>query len=179
MKKLITICLTIVVVLALCVIPFGRKAEAIPRSNARDAYYRIPQYISKIATGTDDDLFDVAGGPIIITDFYGVVTTLIGATATTMEITLDADSPWVDYDFSTAVAITSDSVGDRYIFTAANESVLTPLAGADGGATSLFKGWLCGEGMIEQNASTTDNTGAITWYMTFVPLRSGITVTPQ
>ena len=137
------------------------------------------KFASKVATGTDDDLWDVDGGPIRIVDFFGVVTTLIGATATTMEITLNADTPWTDYDFSTAVAITSDSVGFRYVFTAANESVLTPLEGADGGATSLFKSWICGEGMIEQNASTTDNDGAITWYMIYQPLATGVTVTEQ
>jgi hypothetical protein len=179
MKKLLIISLVLVVMAAFCVLPFGREAQAIPRSDQRDANYRIENFISKVATGTDDDLFDVDGGPILITDFWGVVTTAIGATVTTMEINLDADSPWTDYDFSTAVAITSDSVGMRYVFTAANESVLTPLEGADGGATSLFKSWVCGEGMIEQNASTTDNDGGITWYMTYMPLAADITVTAQ
>jgi hypothetical protein len=140
------------------------------------------QYISKAMTSVKSstpNLFDVAGGPILITDFYGHVTTLIGATTTTLEIFLDADSGWVDYDFSTAVAITSLSAGDRIVFSAANESVLTPLSGADGGTTSLFKSWLCGEGMIEATASTNDNDGAITWYMEYVPLATGVTVTAQ
>ena len=125
------------------------------------------------------DLFDVDGGAILITDFYGLVTTTIGATVTTLEINFDADTGFQDYDFSTAVAITSDSAGFRYVFSAANESVLTPLEGADGGATNLFKSWFCGEGMIEATASTNDNDGAITWYMEYVPLESGVTVTAQ
>ncbi len=179
MKKLILISMLAVVLIAMCVLPIIPKAEAIPRSNARDAYYRIPQYISKVATGTDDDLFDVDGGPISIVEFYGVVTTVIGSTVTTMEITLDADSPWTDYDFSTAVAITDDSVGFRYVFSAANESVLTPLEGADGGATGLFKPGLCGDGMIEQNASTTDNTEGITWYRVYIPLTQDASVPVQ
>ena len=126
------------------------------------------------------DLFDVDGGAIIITDFYGLVTTLIGATTTSVQIDLDADTGtgFADHDFSTSVAITDDTAGTRYVFSAASESVLTPCADT-AGATSLFKSWFCGEGMIECTASTNDNTGAITWYMEYRALDSGVTVTAQ
>ncbi len=138
----------------------------------------IKKAMSSVKSSTPN-LFDISGGAILITDFYGLCTTSIGATATTLEINLDADSGFVDHDFSTAVAITSDSAGARYVFSAANESVLTPLEGADGGATSLFKSWFCGEGMLECTASTDDNDGAITWYMEYRVLDSGVTVTAQ
>jgi hypothetical protein len=128
---------------------------------------------------TTPNLFDVSGGAIIITDFYGLVTTQLGATPTTLVIQLDADTGFVDYDFSTTVAVTSQSAGDRIVFSAANESVLTPLNATSGGATSLFKSWFCGEGMIEATASTADNDGAITWYMEYYVLDSGTTVTAQ
>ena len=131
------------------------------------------------SNGTNPNLFDVDGGAIIITDFYGLVTTEIGATVTTVQINLDADTGFVDYGFSTAVAITEDSAGARYVFSAANPSVFTPLELAAGGATNLFKSWFCGEGMIEATASTADNDGAITWYMEYVVLDSGTTVTAQ
>jgi len=125
------------------------------------------------------DLFDVDGGAILIKTFYGVITTTIGATATTMQINFDADTGFTDYGFSTAVAITSDSAGHRIAFTDANPSVLTPIAGSAAGATTLMSGWFCGEGMIEGTASTNDNDGAITWYMEYIPLESGVTVTAQ
>ncbi len=125
------------------------------------------------------DLFDVDGGAILIKTFYGVITTTIGATVTTMQINFDADTGFTDYGFSTAVAITSDSAGHRIAFSDANPSVLTPIAGSAAGATTLMSGWFCGEGMIEGTASTNDNDGAITWYMEFIPLESGVTVTPQ
>jgi hypothetical protein len=94
-------------------------------------------------------------------------------------IQLDADTGFVDYEFSTTVSVVSQSAGDRIVFTAANESVLTPLNSTSGGATSLFKSWFCGEGMIEATASTADNDGAITWYMEYVPLGDSVTVTAQ
>jgi hypothetical protein len=134
----------------------------------------------------DDDLFDVAGGGIRITSFWGIVTTSLGDTTTTLEITLDADSGWVDSDFSTAVTVSNyasiSNAGDRIVFSNANESVLTILAGADGGVTDLLTGggWIGGEGMIEANFDTdTNTTGAITWYMTWYPLTTGVTVTAQ
>lgn len=142
----------------------------------------VKRYVSKAQTAVKSgtpNLFDVDGGPILITSFSGLITTLIGGTTTTMQINFDADSGWTDYGFSTAVAITNDSAGHRYVFTNVNPSVLTPLAGASAGATIFETNWLCGEGMIEGAASTNDNDGAITWYMEYIPLTSGVTVTAQ
>lgn len=131
------------------------------------------------ATAMDDDLFDVDGGAILITSFVGVVTTNIVNATGNLEIKLDADSGWTDYDFSTAVDLDNDQAGQRIVFSDANESVLTPLAGADGGGTILMSGWYCGEGMIEQDNDDEDATGAIKWYMTWIPYEDGTTVTAQ
>jgi hypothetical protein len=137
-------------------------------------------YVSSMTStvSTADDLFDVAGGAILITSMVGVVTTQIQAQATSVELALDADAGWTDYDFSTAVELNGDAAGTRYVFSDANESVLTPLEGADAGATILMSGWHCGEGMIELN-STAASTGNIKWYMTWIPMDDGTTVTAQ
>jgi hypothetical protein len=127
---------------------------------------------------TQDDLFDVDGGAILITSMVGVVTTGIQAQATSVELALDADAGWTDYDFSTAVELNGDIAGTRYVFSDANESVLTNLEGADAGATILMSGWHCGEGMIELN-STAASAGNIKWYMTWIPMDDGATVTAQ
>lgn len=133
----------------------------------------------KVATAVDDDLFDVDGGAILITSMVGVVTTNMQAQANAIELCLDADAGWTDYDFTTAVETNGDAAGTRYVFSGANESVWTPLEGADGGASILMTPWYCGEGMIEQNAAQTTQTGAITWYMTWIPYEDGTTVTAQ
>jgi len=124
------------------------------------------------------DLFDVDGGAILITSFVGYVTTQIQNQATAVEIVLDADSPYVDHDFSTAVDLDNDAVGTRIVFSDANESVLTELAGEDGGSSILMSPWFCGEGMIE-SFSGAGSTGEITWYMTWIPYDNGTTVTAQ
>lgn len=129
------------------------------------------------ATSTNDDLFDVDGGPILITSFTGVVTTQIGGVGNTVAIDLDADAGWIDSDFSTAVETNGDIVGTRYTFTDVAESVLVPVSDTTGN-TNLMSDWYCGEGMIEQSASGA-TTGAIKWYMTWIPFDDGTTVTPQ
>lgn len=129
------------------------------------------------ATSTNDDLFDVSGGPILITSFTGVVTVQIGSVANTIAIDLNADAGWIDSDFSTAVETNADIVGTRYLFSNAIESVLTPVSDTAGN-TSIMNAWYCGEGMIEQSASGA-TTGAIKWYMTWIPFDDGTIVTPQ
>jgi hypothetical protein len=139
-------------------------------------------YASKMTSlAIDDDLFDVDGGAIYIKSFVGLVSTVMQAQANTLEIELDADAGWTDYDFSTAVETNGDAAGTRYVFTQANESVLTPLEGADGGATDLLSGggWYCGEGMIELNAQQAAQTGGVDWYMIWTPYDDGTTVTAQ
>jgi len=128
----------------------------------------------------DADLFDVDGGAILITSFTGLVTTEITSATNNMKIFLDADPGFVDYDFSTSVDTNGDLVGDRVVFDATvNESVWTPLTGADNGAAQGMVSWFCGEGMIEQDASDEDSAGAYTWYMTWIPYEDGTTVTAQ
>lgn len=131
-------------------------------------------------TIADNDLFLVAGGPIMITSFVGEVTTVIPATACTTKIWVNATEAGLDYDFSTAVDIQSAVDGGRIIFSNANPSVLTPLALGATGAGSLMSPWYCVPGMIAVLDSD-DNTptGAITWSMTWIPLVDGVTVTAQ
>jgi len=153
-----------------------QSAVLVPRPDtiAGKTYATVMQ-----ATAMDDNLFDVDGGGILITSFVGVITTNIVNAAGSLEIKLDADAGWVDYDFSTAVDLDNDQAGQRIVFSDANESVLTPLAAADNGATILMSGWHCGEGMIEQDNTDEDATGAIKWFMTWIPYEDGTTVTAQ
>ncbi len=131
-------------------------------------------------TIADNDLFLVAGGPIMITSFVGEVTTVIPATACTTKIWMNATEAGLDYDFSTAVDMTGSVDGGRIIFTNVNPSVLTPLALGATGAGSLMSSWYCVPGMI-QAVDSDDNTpaGAITWSMTWIPIVDGVTVAAQ
>ena len=126
-----------------------------------------------------DNLFDVDGGPILISYFSGICTELIDSNVATAQIVCDADDT-VDQQFSTAVAITDDVLGTVYVFTGVNPSVLTPLiTGTTEGASNLMTPWVCKEGMIEQANNVANLDGTIVWYMTYRPLAAGITVTAQ
>jgi hypothetical protein len=121
-----------------------------------------------------DPLFTVAGGPIMITEFVGIVTTLIGGAAN-MTIQETTTAPAATTVFSTTVAIDDDAVGTSYTFTAASPSVLTPTtAGVIPNVPRL--GWLAPIGTIQALGSAAQD-GVIAWYMSYVPLTPDSVVT--
>ena len=126
----------------------------------------------------DDDLFSVAGGPILITDLVGVCSTAIGA-ASTWTITLD-HATQADTEFTDAVDVDVLAAGGKLMFSAANPSLMSIVAlGANVGSSSLMGRWYCPVGMIEVVEDEAGTTGVVDWYMTFIPLVDGVTVTPQ
>lgn len=130
-------------------------------------------------TGADadaDDLFTIANGGILIKSLIGVVTTVIGGTQTRIYVHVDSTSGNDDREFSTHVDITGDSVGTIYVFSTANPAVLTPLTtGATGGGNPQYP-WYCPAGVIETGNDDDAETGAIDWYLTYIPLATGVTV---
>ena len=152
--------------------------------DANSVLYWQPRVSSVTADEVSQDLFAVAGGPIQILEFYGVVDVVIGANGTTCKIISDATAGAAyDNEFTTAVAITDDAAGTLYVFTAANPSVLTPLTGGGAsGGTNFQVNWYCPIGAIEQTMSADPGGAAgdhITWYMVWRPLAAGVTVTAQ
>ena len=131
------------------------------------------QCVEKVATSTTDLLFTVTG-EVIITSFAGVVTnTAVGGVQNRIKINLNATDAF-DNDFSTEVDTNADPVGTRYVFSAANPSVLTPLANGAAGSGQPMWPWVCRPGVIEQtmNGADAGTTGEITWFITFRPLSS-------
>ncbi len=116
----------------------------------------------------DEDLFVIEDGPIIVTEFVGIVTTEIGAGASTCQIQIDVTAPAGTVNLSTAVDIDADAVGTSYTFTAATPGVLTPTTA--GAIDQLPKNyWLCPVGTIKA-AFSADRAGVIAWYMVYKPL---------
>lgn len=115
-----------------------------------------------------DALFTITGGPIMVMEFVGIVTTVLGATVSTVQIQQTVTEPAGTVNLSTAVAVTSDAAGTSYTFTAAAPGVLTPTT-AGGLANVPSTEWLCPIGTINAKASA-NNTGVIAWYMSYKPL---------
>lgn len=121
-----------------------------------------------------DDLFVISGGPILVTEFVGIVTTVIGGAAN-CHIDLVVTEPAGTVALSTDVAIDADAAGTSYTFTVATPGVLTPTtAGALDQVPAIR--WLCPIGTLKAHCSAA-RTGVIRWYMAYKPLSPAAVVT--
>ena len=123
-----------------------------------------------------DDLFVIAGGPILARVF-GIVTTIIGGAANgTLQHT--TTTPAATVSLSTTVAIDSDAAGTSYRFVGA-AGVLTP---DTNGAkiidpVTVDDCWfLLPIGTLKFLGSAA-RTGVIAWYLNYKPLCADVTVT--
>ena len=130
-----------------------------------------------VVTGSTDALFLVAGGPIEIVSMFGNVTTIIASTPGNVSINLNSTNDAYDSDLSIVVALADGSEGDTVVFGALTNSENAGVLTANESA-SIPLSWFISVGSIEQTLSGT-GTGAVTWYMTFRPLTTGVTVTVQ
>ena len=157
------------------------SAIATSTSSTTGSDYWRETTVSKAGTNNaiTEDLFDVAGGNIYITSFTCYVTETIDSNAATCKIIITRDDSAAATDFTTAVNIENDVLGSLWIFTAANPAVLTPLTPGSTGTTNLMNRWFCPEGMVSTIFSVTNLDGSITYYLSYIPLATGITVTAQ
>ena len=120
-----------------------------------------------------DDLFTITGGPILVTDLVGIVTTVIGGAAN-CHLDMVVTEPAGTVPMSTDVAINTDAAGCSYTFTAVALPVLTPV---DAGAVVNYATaqWLCPIGTIKAHCSAAQ-TGNIKWYLSYVMLSQYSTV---
>ena len=133
----------------------------------------VSKSLTPIATG---DLFAVAGGPIRIIEIIGVVTDTVETQANSIKLLVDPTAPATDTDICAALEINADAIGTVYTITGtyANAMVATTLGVVAGLATEI----IVPIGMIELNG-TASNTGTIVWYIRYMPLGPGVTVTAQ
>ena len=138
-------------------------------------YVRVSNEL--LITNAARDMFDVLGGSILITSMFGVCTNGLGGTPGVLDLWVDAGTATYDSDFTTAVSCNSVVLGGFITFeqVTAGERVLVV---TDAVAAAEPVSWYCPIGMIEQRTNTT-GTGGFTWYMTFIPLVDGVTVTVQ
>lgn len=140
----------------------------------------ISKAISTIANG-NNDLFVVAGGPIKIIEIVGYVVTQIGAESVLINYNIDPTAPATDTAFGTdgtALETNADAVGTVYTWDGVVANDLTATTNGVALGTPTYSGLIVPVGSIEL-AAVHDGTadGAITVYMRYIPLASGVTVT--
>ena len=136
-------------------------------------------YATKKAAATTtntDELWTVAGGAIEILSCWGQVTTIIVGTPGNVSLRVNATAGAThDADFCAVVALANDMFGDVITFDALSGGENTADATVNVNA-GIPLSWFCPPGVIEQTLSST-GTGVVTWYMTYRPLETGVTVT--
>lgn len=132
------------------------------------------------ATATGN-IFTIAGGLVLVTSLIGKVTTVMGATATTvtMQYVPTAGTAGTTV-LGTATAVTSAEVGSL-IYPNVGGAVVVKNAGAPYpvgpgiSATTGSTNFLLNPGAINLTTSATD-TGSVAWYLTYVPYDDGASV---
>jgi hypothetical protein len=117
----------------------------------------------------DDDLFTITGGPILVTNFYGLVTTLIGNNVSTCTIQHACTDPAADIALSTAVRVDTDAVGTSYYITNAALGVFTPVTAGSVIQSTTMLPWILTDGTLQATFSAA-NSGKIRWFLVYTPL---------
>ena len=117
----------------------------------------------------DDDLFTIAGGAVLVTDFYGLVATVIGNTSSTCTIQHACTDPAADIALSTAVRVDTDAVGTSYYIDNTALGVFTPVTAGSYIKPVKMLPWVLTPGTLQATFSAA-NTGKIRWFLEFTPL---------
>jgi hypothetical protein len=127
-----------------------------------------------------DTLFTVAGGLVAITGLVGQVTTLIGSTATTLALglgtpgvggTLDTDG------IGTATAVTSQEVGTLIGVQASSGLGGAVVVGSLAGSGAFFATPIVlNSATLTATTSANAGAGVIKWYVHYIPIDTGATV---
>jgi hypothetical protein len=117
-------------------------------------------------------LFTVSGGRVVVLGIVGEVTTVIGGTTPSAKLVANPTTG-TDSDITSAVAITSDPVGNLYgVATVGGALVVLESVAPLNQTPFVVKA-----GTIDLNVSAADATGAIKWDLFYVPLDPGASVT--
>lgn len=154
----------------------------IDQLTARNGWRCLEKSNGAILAATTDDLFTIAGGPVLARVF-GIVTTLIVGNANlTLQHTTTVPTGTVS--LSTTVAVNDDAAGTSYSFVgvaAGTAAILTPVtAGATqfdpSTAEKNVAEFLLPIGTLQCLGSAA-RAGVIKWYITYLPLSENCVVT--
>jgi hypothetical protein len=165
---------------------FPRGAELLGASYG----LQVVEPAKTIPATTFSNIFTVSGGRVLVTSLTGVVTTVIGAVATTLSVGVTpTGGSLAATGLCTATAITSLPVGAQVgipplisgaLVVSAASGVLQ--AGSGSGTSAIGVPVINGgiavvsPGVININTSAT-TTGALSWTLMYVPLDTGALVT--
>lgn len=127
-------------------------------------------------------IFNVTGGNVLMTMLIGETTVAEATGATNMDMQIDPTAAGASVALSAATAVTNDVVGIIYTFTGVpTDGCYAGLAVPGGMSAGLvaqgFHGWIVPPGTVEWRESVAVPTHEVQWYMFYVPIDRGATVT--
>jgi len=130
---------------------------------------RVDRNVTGLVTGLNA-IFEVIGGPVLVTFFYGIVTLGIQAAATVIHLDMDvAAGAGFDFDLSVNSAdLTGDVIGTMYIPPATAAGAITVSAGLN-----ICPQWILPIGELMLHGPAANRTGTIVWSLYYVPLTEG------
>jgi hypothetical protein len=117
-------------------------------------------------------IFTVVGGPVLLTGFFGLITTASGANATHIEAT---PTTGTSIPVAAALDINPALVGDYLTITGVATDTVKYNATTTGLCMMGYKGIIIPVGTLDYHAAAAD--GAVAWTMFYVPLATGAYVT--
>ena len=122
-------------------------------------------------------LYTVSGGAVLVTTLVGQVATAFGTNVTTMSLGIGPGTgTTVNTGIAGGAAVTSLEAGSWIGVNSASGTATTVVVGGKGGNT-IFGSYpfVVGAGTIT-TVTNNNNAGAINWYLSYVPLDTGASV---
>jgi len=136
---------------------------------------RVDRATDTLPATTDEALFSITGGRVMITSIIGEVTTVIQTQANDTKLKFNPTATGADTDLCAALDITADAVGTLYSITGDfSDAMKDGLLCLETDAV-LERGIILSEGDIELDCAAT-NTGSVAWSLTYVPIDDGAAV---
>lgn len=125
-----------------------------------------------LVTGGPISLLTITGGRVRILDLFGVVTTVIGAVATSIRLdanpTVGADTP-----LCAVGVITLAPVGSLVSLTGVVADALTVVLATQGAVRGMTVPLILNPGTLDEVVAIGGTTGDLTWYITWEPVEDG------
>ena len=122
------------------------------------------------------NLFQVIGGDVMLTGFYGKVTTLIGGGAATLILNHTPTGGAANAMCTTSISIAADAVNTLYTWDGTLAGVLQPLGVAAVGVGNNVASFSAGNVIVVPGiiglAVAVVSTGVIDWVLHYIPLNT-------
>lgn len=134
---------------------------------------RVDRATDTLPQTTDEALFTITGGRVLVVGLVGEVTTVIQTQANNTKIKFNPDATGADQDLCAVLDITADPVGELYTISGTVGDAMRSdlLIGNPYMANPL----LLSEGAIELDCAAS-NTGSVSWSVIYVPWDTGAAI---